>query len=514
MNLVAWDWEKAAGTGKVLSLAFWRTPKQGHGLGETLASLLEADYAQPIHFIGHSLGTLVNATAANYLHAQAGPGFAAKRTHITLLDDAQVANIEGLVFVGGYVVAGFESVADSAEAPPLLVSPVPNEYAWVDNYISLVGLRHREAVNTVLIQSPERVTPFFDVVAMHAYAPRWYSSTVAAPQEGDLGNRYSFERMGLTEGLSSAAPYPPATVFSQIRSAPERQLKRLSGELEIQAALLSVRPAAGTVRLGLQKSLDVAEGAVLKLGSASLDTALALFPTRSGTPVFTGTAESTPAYYIDTPVEATPGWSFQVGLQTKPVPLLPLPRAGKQGFGTPTAEEPADGATNPPPCVWIPVAIPMNAAVFSFDFAFNGEPADDTLSASMGGTNVFALEAAYIPTNQILNSGSIDVRRWAGQTVELFFGLLGGSTTNATATIEAMRFYTLAAPSLQAQIAGNNVIISWPLSVNGYALETADNLTATNAWRSVTNAPAIVDLQNAVTNGVSAGSHFYRLKKQ
>ena len=174
----------------------------------------------------------------------------------------------------------------------------------------------------------------------------------------------------------------------------------------------------------------------------------------------------------------------------------------------------AGGASNAPPCIWLPIQVPTNAAVMAFDFTFTGDTGSDVVSASINSTNVFALEAAYIPTNQILNSGSIDVRRWAGQTVELFFGLLGGTTTNATATIEAMRFYTLAAPSLQARISGNNVIISWPLSANGYVLETTDNLTTPNAWLAVTNAPAIVDLQNAVTNGVSSGSHFYRLRKQ
>jgi hypothetical protein len=69
-------------------------------------------------------------------------------------------------------------------------------------------------------------------------------------------------------------------------------------------------------------------------------------------------------------------------------------------------------------------------------------------------------------------------------------------------------------PSLQARLSGNNLIVTWPISEDGYALETSSSLTGTNSWAPVTNVPAIVDFQNTVTNQVSAGSRFYRLRKQ
>jgi len=37
--------------------------------------------------------------------------------------------------------------------------------------------------------------------------------------------------------------------------------------------------------------------------------------------------------------------------------------------------------------------------------------------------------------------------------------------------------------------------------------------TNSESWTTLTNVPAIVDLQNAVTNPISDGAKFYRLKK-
>src|SRR5260221_6707143 len=68
-NIFAWDWHTHADS------AFYRpaqaagfTPSEGTALAKTLISTLTPNYNLPIHFIGHSFGTLVNCTAADYLH--------------------------------------------------------------------------------------------------------------------------------------------------------------------------------------------------------------------------------------------------------------------------------------------------------------------------------------------------------------------------------------------------------------------------------------------------------------
>jgi len=158
------------------------------------------------------------------------------------------------------------------------------------------------------------------------------------------------------------------------------------------------------------------------------------------------------------------------------------------------------------------VAVPTNAAVFCFDFSLAGKAGEDLLTANLAGTNVFALEGKYMPTNQTLNSGPIDVTRWAGQTVELFFGLLGGTSTNATVTVGAMRFYQVVPPQLEAEQSGAQVILSWPASALDYTLVSVDSLTDTN-WLAVTNPPVLFGLRQQVTNETSSGSKFYRLRK-
>jgi hypothetical protein len=67
-------------------------------------------------------------------------------------------------------------------------------------------------------------------------------------------------------------------------------------------------------------------------------------------------------------------------------------------------------------------------------------------------------------------------------------------------------------PALQAQISAGNVSVSWPTSAIGYNLQMTSNLTPTNAWTTVTNAPVIIGPQNVVTNVISPGSQFFRLK--
>jgi hypothetical protein len=169
--------------------------------------------------------------------------------------------------------------------------------------------------------------------------------------------------------------------------------------------------------------------------------------------------------------------------------------------------------TNAPAYAWMTVSVPPEAVSMSFDFMLQGDGADDSFVVALNGTNVLSLEMTLIETNVTMNSGPITVSQWAGQEVELFLGIAGGTSTNAHVRVSGITFYSIMPPSLQAQVSGNNLVVMWPISGDGYALETSTRLTGTNSWMAVTNVPAIVDFQNTVTNAISAGSRFYRLKK-
>jgi hypothetical protein len=105
----------------------------------------------------------------------------------------------------------------------------------------------------------------------------------------------------------------------------------------------------------------------------------------------------------------------------------------------------------------------------------------------------------------------LNVSQYAGQQVELFLGIVGGTSTNAALTVSNFQFYVTLPPSLQIQLAGTNVLLTWPLSGAGYVLQITDKLTPTNSWTTVTNVPAIVNFQYTVTNQIFGGSWFYRL---
>jgi hypothetical protein len=160
---------------------------------------------------------------------------------------------------------------------------------------------------------------------------------------------------------------------------------------------------------------------------------------------------------------------------------------------------------------WIPTQFPANATGMAFDFRVDGNPVDDVLVCGIGTSNLFTLEAKYIPTNAISASPLIDVSPWAGTTNELFFGFLGGTSTNATLTIENVRFFSVANPSLTIVVNGDSTVLSWPLSAAGYVLENTTTLDTAN-WQMVTNLPSISETSYVLTNTLTAQSQFFRLR--
>ena len=64
---------------------------------------------------------------------------------------------------------------------------------------------------------------------------------------------------------------------------------------------------------------------------------------------------------------------------------------------------------------------------------------------------------------------------------------------------------SVAAPSLQASLAGANLIISWPSAINGFTLESTDRLSG-GTWSPV---PGVTG--NSVTLPIGAGNKFFRL---
>ena len=171
-----------------------------------------------------------------------------------------------------------------------------------------------------------------------------------------------------------------------------------------------------------------------------------------------------------------------------------------------------DGEINVPAYAWMPLAIPANAVSLSFAYKIQGDWKDDSFAAALNGTNVLSITGSLIETNVIFNSGEIDVSVLAGRTNEFFVGIVGGTSTNAELTLLNLVFHIAPPPSLSVEASGSDLIISWPLSTQNFVLEVSTNLGGLNSWTAITNTPAIVDLQNTVTNPISGSARYYRLK--
>ena len=169
------------------------------------------------------------------------------------------------------------------------------------------------------------------------------------------------------------------------------------------------------------------------------------------------------------------------------------------------------GGDGSPPMAWLPIQFPPNATALAFDFTVEGNPMDDALVCGVGTNNLFSLGAKYIPTNAISASRLIDVSEWAGTTNELFFGFLGGTSTDATLIIENIRFFSLAEPRLEISESSGVTLLEWPLNAGGFALESTSTL-ASPAWAIVTNAPIISTDRYVLTNSLSGESQFFRLR--
>ena len=479
-NIMAWHWEKDAAS-VLLPIPLSKIPAQGDALAKALLDKLGPDYSQPIHFIGHSLGTLVSARAADYLHGDGarqptkGVGaFQPANTHMTLFDEAELAP----EFMNDLL----SSLAGSIIGVPVAVHPfygsaMPKRSRWADNYVSAVGLLHSDAANVILTKGlpgyEPNVSAWTDAIkAFHSYPREWYSLTVPLTSAALMGNQWSFEQSGFAAAPATNSVFLQTTGVSPLDLTTTDMVsgaRLLDSRFRKEAGWLGIATAGTLAQTVVQVSGQVSGG----LGSFFFPMPTALF----------------------------------MRLQTVPHGSLFAP-------GGLSSSSPKDsGGTNAPACAWIPLAVPSNAVSMSFEFVVEGDGQDDSFAVALGGSNLLSLALSLVQTNVPTSSGLISVSEWAGQTVELFLGVVGGTSTNTSLTVGGINFYALVPPSLQAQAYGTDLVLTWPVAADGYVLESSASLTGTNSWTPVTNVPVIVDFQSTVTNSASGGGGFYRLKK-
>jgi hypothetical protein len=67
---------------------------------------------------------------------------------------------------------------------------------------------------------------------------------------------------------------------------------------------------------------------------------------------------------------------------------------------------------------------------------------------------------------------------------------------------------------LQVRRTSDQLFLSWPANQTGFILERATDLSANNAWQTVTDPIVPVGDQNTVAVDTASGRKFYRLRNQ
>jgi PKD repeat protein/pimeloyl-ACP methyl ester carboxylesterase len=445
-NIFAWDWHDDANPPGVFAGLRWaasRTMAQGEGLGRALINQLGPGYNQPIHFIGHSLGTMVNCHAADFLHGDmanipppknAG-AFAPWNTHVTLFDDAETEEALESLRVFASVLRPRCGTAAAAVAEEPYAKVVPTNRRWVDNYIGAVGLLRGEAANVLLWRS--------DQVNIHSYPQKWYRDTISAPNASLMGHRWSFER-----GTMGSADRPAAnTYFLQSLQLTDSPQLLTSITPEVANSLSCARLAAFVGRQvyrGMQATGTTAIDMIAVFGDILVSAPLSIFNPPTGQPVLSGTANSTVQFYQPTLSSTgyTASWS---GLFTL-FPPGTLPQQQRyETFGT-TVQMLSEPITNDAIYAWIPVTVPSNAVAVSFEFQIAGSGTNETFAMGIqSGTNyveLLQLEAKYVTPNTWTSSGILIMPDCAGQVADLFFALTGeDAMPTGQLSVRAIEFY-------------------------------------------------------------------------
>ena len=324
-----------------------------------------------------------------------------------------------------------------------------------------------------------------------------------------MGHYWSFERAGLlgapgraTSFLQSLDPNASPLAVTPIEAFTADLLShhRIVAYTSLQAyqALL---PYGNAVEAVCLDTVRYAGNYVANIAQA--------FVTPDGQPVYVGTANSTPAYYLP-PTPSTPShadWDLQFMLSPSSQPLH------SKGLNSPVPQD-AGGDTTNSIYAWVPVNVPRDAVGIAFQYQLTGASPNDYVTMGISNENYFTIEATFLRDAVWTATTVMDVSPYAGQQVQLFYSVNAvGTVPTGQLSVRGIHFYTVPPPPLGITLQGTNAVLAWPVTATGWQLETASTLSLTNQWNPITNTPATLDYQYVVTNGAPAGTKFYRLRK-
>ncbi len=547
-NIFAWDWHNEA-----TSVAPWpgRASKQGELLGKALRRRLGINYNQHVHFIGHSMGTLVDRFACDVAHqrgtmnwGEIGWNSDVTKPHMTLLDEAELASVLGTRVITsatiGAITSGWYGALRNAAVTAYedWKSPIPaTPTALIDSYISMVGIQRAQAVN-VCLTTP--AIAFENPIDAHAYAHLWYRNSAHPPFSPRLGFPQSYERGGVLppSGYGLAA----GNLWFENLATPDLldlSLDPNPTSLECNISIIgtySIQTAATIGKVPLDATL-AAGGVVIDVGTAAGNKILDTYQAGinwagdlGGTAII-----KTQQAYTTTKEKIGEGWdaakdtASEIKNSLNPTRLIDgisrsvfqihLGGGGSSGGGSSTGgyRVARNGTPTPTePGAWLSLAVPENTAMMQFDFTVNGPPVDDCIAAAVGGQNVFNLPARFAPAGEVQSTDLMDISAYAGQTVEFYFGLVGRTSTECELVVDGLRFVTIPQPPLVLENHDTTVSLHWPSAASGWRLEASDSLTA-GSWQLVEpSVPSALTTSGGVNRLEEArplGRQFYRLHR-
>ncbi len=519
-NVLAWDWHDNSLL--LLSNAASRTVAEGSELGRALMNTLGPTYDQPIHFIGHSLGTIVNCAAADYIHGDKRPRgdprpllerYASGRTHMTLFDEAElVTAVKGLHVSLDALLAstgiGTElAITDASQQVKNFWSKVmPAEFAWADNYLSEVGLLNPRAANVMLWASTDLRNP----IAAHGYAYYWYQLTIKNPLGSGMGHRWSFERATLNSTPPVAAYHvqkQPELLLANVEESAASSLQQ--ARILAYPGLLALRGLNGAGKITVQAMNTIGNGTIRFAGS--LTTGIdAIFKAPVGRPVYLEMAGSTPAFYAEGPASTNAleaNWDLKLDLQAG----TPAPLQLRAPF---KAIAMANAAPNAVYTI-IPVHVPNETIGVSFEYQITGGGTGEFMTMGIGEENSYTMEAELVEDGGWNGTPVIETSDYVNQDVQLVFALNGvNASPSGALSVRNIQFYIPPRPQLTLSVFGSELTASWPLSAIDWTLEQTSDLSLPNGWQPEPGMPEDTDYFHTMTFDISTVPRgFFRLRK-
>ena len=528
-NIIVWDWSALANT---TAPPIDQACYQGEYLGKALQSVMGTGYNQRIHFIGHSLGTIVNAYACDYVHGSFSrnsnnPAIPWNRNltqpHVTILDEAEIASVFGQSVITsatiGWKIAQAKGalLAGGVAAAKDWKNPVPTSAVWTDNYISLVGVQRDDAVNVCLLADAYSYNirnPKAGLESAHAYSHKWYLNSIGAsgiyPQ---IGFRNSYESslmfpptgFGKTlgslwyENLDTTEPLDLRYVANPVPH--EAQLKLLSF-LSVSAGAQAGAVVGDPILNGYEAAInwvgDLGGTVIVKTGQV------------------TASVKEKVGNGWDAALDVVSTINPEVGfIGNIVVPSLRLLLSTPtQGASLRAARSFDAAASASPPQAWVPLQGPADAAFLVFDFTVTGDPGEDQIVCAINEQNLLTLPARFAPDGSPVSTDFLDISAYAGQQVEIYFGLVGGTSSSSTLAIDGIRFVTVPTPKLTATAVGDQIRLNWPAAAAGWVLQRNPGLSPEN-WEDVTLPESATTNDGVVTleRPLLPTKEFFRLRR-